>query len=614
MRDEESLLAPRNLPRLPPELRLTGSARRIGDGIVHDAWIGLHRGRLREYAPAGVAVRGDDGALAPREEFRRAWREGCARFLHQAERLREAALPGVAAIWEVGDMSRGVWLIAAPPGEALAVPLAAGLAIAPGEVMRIAEELGDTLAEVHAIGLAHLDIGPDTVSIDDGRIVLSDFAVDNRAFLALLHSDAGLVRPGYSAIEMYDGARTEPLGAATDVHAASALILRLVTGEDPTPWQQRWRDGVQEEVPGAADYPAAFIAALRRGFAIEAEQRFPDAAAWRDAMRGSPPPHGYGHGEGEAYMLPGAAAADPHPYPPAEAAAAAAPGYDGSAWGAKAAVLAALAAVLAIALFLMLTPGQETQQAASLYLVTGPANIRSAPSPGAEVVGRLNAGARVTGLMEDVEGGQRWLRVTEGPNAGAFIWARNLAVPDAAPSLPTSSAPVTPRPPAPEPLDLSARFAVDRDEICRFSPQLDPALQRMVTWSEATGMPTMASEVRIAGQTLRPSTALIRADDVVPGGRIYRSTLALPGEARWNKLRLRGLYAEAGYFPETDGYSSTGLEFAEPPGAVRAELARMGYLVPEGRGGLELETNGCGGTLMVNQVPGGSRIECSFGC
>lgn len=161
----------------------------------------------------------------------------------------------------------------------------------PARILRIAAELADALTFLHARGLTHLDIAPETVSIAEGWAELTDFAVDNRPFMALLGSQEGLVRPGYSPIERYDAAAAEPLGPPTDIYGASALLYRLIEGRDPAPWQERFRDPSLSPLPDRAPYPPGFLAAIRRGLAIEPGERFPDGTAWQAALALTPADH-----------------------------------------------------------------------------------------------------------------------------------------------------------------------------------------------------------------------------------------------------------------------------------------------------------------------------------
>ncbi|HEY0115320.1 MAG TPA: hypothetical protein VGB54_06330 [Allosphingosinicella sp.] len=295
MSDQTSFLAPGPLPLIGADFHVIGPVGRVGDGLVYVARDGLRQARLREYCPPGVVRRLPDGTLHPAEaRFADAWYDGTARFLDQGHRLASIDHVGVSPIWramsvEADGVRQGAYLIGSPVGEPLGAALAAGLQIAPADIVRIGHDLAEALAEIHARGLTHLDIGPDTVSIASGTVELTDFAVDNRSFMPLLESQEGLVRPGYSPIEHYDASMADPLGPPADVYAASALLLRLVTGRDPAPWQERWRDSSASQLAEHASYPPAFVEAIRKGMAIEPDERFRDAAEWRAAMGSAAP-------------------------------------------------------------------------------------------------------------------------------------------------------------------------------------------------------------------------------------------------------------------------------------------------------------------------------------
>lgn len=286
MPDEPSFLPPGPLPLIGPDFHVISAIGRVGDGLVYAARDGLTRVRLREYAPPGVVRRGSDGAMEPIDErMAAAWTEGLALFLAKGDALAAIRHPGIAPILATRP---GGFLVGEPVGEPLSAALAPGLKLSPYEIQLFARDLAAALAEVHARGLAHLDVSSDTVSIASGAVQLTDFAVDDRRFLPLLESQEGLVRPGYSPIELHDGTLAEPLGPRADVYAASALVFRLITGRDPAPWQERWRDPDALELPELDPYPPVFLAAIRQGMAIEPEQRFADASSWLAAM--GPPP------------------------------------------------------------------------------------------------------------------------------------------------------------------------------------------------------------------------------------------------------------------------------------------------------------------------------------
>jgi len=430
MVEDESLVAPRGPPRLDPDVRLIGTGRRRGDGLVHDVWVGLRQGRLREYAPPGAAIRDKDGRLTCRDEHRRAWLQGCVLFQEQAQRLYAAAPACVPRIWRVSEETGGAWLIAAPGGEPLSEALARGLAMPPDAVMRFARDLADALAAIHGLGLTHLDICTETVSIMSGQIMLGDFAVDERPFLHLLGREEGLVRPGYSPIEMYDGDISEPLGPAADIYAASALVYRLMTGAEPPRWQDRWRDGGSLLPSAPAGYPPAFVEAIRRGLAIEPHHRHQDARAWKQAMGVPPAPSN----PTPPHPEPARPETDEPPWPDPAVPAVWPPASTRRAGWLVVAIIGLLGLAVLVGAYLLLRPPAEASEAAAAaYAVTGPANVRAAANPTAAIVARLRAGERVTGVMTNAESGERWLRITEGPHSGAFVWAGNLSSASAAP-------------------------------------------------------------------------------------------------------------------------------------------------------------------------------------
>lgn len=430
------------LPPLPPgplplnggDVAVVAPVGRVGDGLVYAARAGGVAVRLREYAPAGIARRLPDGTLLAAEaRFAGDWEEARARFLDQAARLARvdhyAVAPVVRALALEADGARqGAFLIGKPAGEPLAAALASGLVLAPADVLRVAADLADALAMLHARGITHLDICPDTVSIAAGWLELSDFAVDNRAFMSLLGTQDGLVRPGYSGIEHYDAGLADPLGPPADIHAASALLHRLIEGRAPPSWQERWRDPDAALLPDRLDYPPFFLAAVRQGLAIEPGDRFPDGAAWQAALglpaagkalestvtrqRQAPP---------AAAIPPPAAAVPPPPLAPA-----ASPPMPARDWLAPLLVVLAIIAIAGI-VYLAYTQrwfAPAAEPAAPGNTITTPLPPRPAPrpepafppliQPGATVAGRLSASDERTGggqfadrFTIDARGGER---------------------------------------------------------------------------------------------------------------------------------------------------------------------------------------------------------------
>lgn len=93
-----------------------------------------------------------------------------------------------------------------------------------------------TLGRMHADGVYHRGISPDTVLVDpDGKFWLSGFSIP-AARTAGSEIDATLYF-GYSAPEQY--ASNSWQGAWSDVYSLAALCYRALTGTTPVEWRQR---------------------------------------------------------------------------------------------------------------------------------------------------------------------------------------------------------------------------------------------------------------------------------------------------------------------------------------------------------------------------------------
>ena len=67
------------------------------------------------------------------------------------------------------------------------------------------------------------------------------------------------------------------------------------------------------------------------------------------------------------------------------------------------------------------------------YEVLRTTNMRDGPSPRDMIYGRLPAGTTVTGVAVSNAAGEVWIRISEGPHAGKWLWGKNIrAASDAA--------------------------------------------------------------------------------------------------------------------------------------------------------------------------------------
>lgn len=197
------------------KLRLTTERARLFDRFLYD---GMYDGRpvlAHEFAPQGLVSRTKGGSVVPAEaRFDAAYAQ--ARDDYQsAMRSTHPHLLAVIA-------TKGNWVITEAAGG------------------RLVDEPGDrdyalasALKSVVDASLVLGTICPDTVFYQDGKVVFAGCAPDYRDLIDLA-GQSGLAGPaGYAAPEVYDAKKRAPIGHEADMFAASALMLRKLSGRDP---------------------------------------------------------------------------------------------------------------------------------------------------------------------------------------------------------------------------------------------------------------------------------------------------------------------------------------------------------------------------------------------
>lgn len=273
--------------------QVEGELGRGGMGVVYRA---IDR-KLRR----AVAIKVLPPELAYREDVRQ-------RFLREAQTAAQLNHPNIVPIYAVEERDGLVcFVMALVEGEPLALRLATVTRPPVAEVCRTLHGVADALAYAHAHGIVHRDIKPDNILIDrvTGRPMVTDFgiarAAEGDARLTLTGIAVGT--PAYMSPEQAIGERE--VDGRADIYSLAIVGYQMLAGELPfqatnTPamLMKHISDAPRPLRARRSDLPPRLVSAIERAMAKSPDERWSDAAAFRDAIAAA---------EGELAALPGGA-------------------------------------------------------------------------------------------------------------------------------------------------------------------------------------------------------------------------------------------------------------------------------------------------------------------
>jgi serine/threonine-protein kinase len=264
---------------------------RGGMAVVYRATdVRLHRTVAIKVLPPDVAFNGDVRA----------------RFIREAQTAAPLNHPNIVPIYSVDEQDGGslvYFVMAFVDGESLGVRLAREGAWPVDRTIRVLRDVADALAYAHARGVVHRDIKPDNILIDraSGRPMVTDFGIARAAAgeQRLTVTGVAVGTPAYMSPEQALGERE--VDGRSDLYSLAVVGYHMLTGDTPfkaanTPAMlvkhvsERPRP-IRERRP---EVPAFLGVAIDRALSKKPEDRFADAAEFRDALDGAQvsPPHG----------------------------------------------------------------------------------------------------------------------------------------------------------------------------------------------------------------------------------------------------------------------------------------------------------------------------------
>ena len=287
--------------QLPPGTILSGKylvGKLLGEGGFGITYLGWDlnldmKVAIKEYYPAGFVMRENTSSntvLSFTGEKGEFYQAGKDKFLSEAKSLAKFfLLPGIVCVKDFFLENNTAYIVMEYiDGVTLKTKLAqSGGKMPVGPLLELMRPLMSSLSTVHKAGLIHRDISPDNIMVSNaGQVKLLDFGAARDVTVNGGKSLAVVLKPGYAPEEQY---RTQgQQGPWTDVYALCATIYKCITGvTPPEPIERMANDKL---VPPIALCPVtpAQNAALLKGLAIYAAQRFQSIEELYRALYGSP--------------------------------------------------------------------------------------------------------------------------------------------------------------------------------------------------------------------------------------------------------------------------------------------------------------------------------------
>lgn len=233
------------------------------------------------------------------------------RFKREIRVLGALQHPNIVPLLGTGHAEGLLWYVMPfIRGESLALRLKQGL-LPVLDALRTLWEIADALAHAHEADVVHRDLKPENVLFQSGHALLADFGVAHARLEGIRRSSGvglGEMRrsiamsagrltqhgfavdtPAYMAPEQFIG--DDPADARADVYSLAMLGYEMLTGKAPFAEFKGARLMVAhftEMAPLAShvrgEVPVGVAQVLEQGMAKEPPDRYPHAAAFRDAL------------------------------------------------------------------------------------------------------------------------------------------------------------------------------------------------------------------------------------------------------------------------------------------------------------------------------------------
>ncbi|MDB4892103.1 MAG: protein kinase [Gemmatimonadetes bacterium] len=216
------------------------------------------------------------------------------RFLREAQTSARLAHPSIVPIYTVDEREGIVYFVMAlVDGESLAQRLVREPRLPIAEARTLLAGVADALSYAHSQGVVHRDVKPDNIMLDmsTGRPMVTDFGIARAAQgdTRLTVTGVAIGTPAYMSPEQALGERE--LDGRSDIYSLGIIGYQLLAGETPfkasnTPAMlvKHVSESPRPLSQLRPDVPPALGHAIARALAKKPDDRWADAAAFRDAL------------------------------------------------------------------------------------------------------------------------------------------------------------------------------------------------------------------------------------------------------------------------------------------------------------------------------------------
>ena len=220
------------------------------------------------------------------------------RFLLEARTVAKLRHPNIVAVHAAGEAADYLYFVMEyVAGESLRDLIDRVKHVEPARAGAILGDVADALAYAHAQGVVHRDVKPENVLLDGqtGRAMLTDFGIARAASAAdegrLTGTGLLVGSPRYMSPEQASGERG--LDGRSDIYSLGLVGYEMLVGQSPysgASAASMIAKHVTEPAPPvgkrASGVPAGLAGAIDRALEKDPADRWPDAAAMAQAIRG----------------------------------------------------------------------------------------------------------------------------------------------------------------------------------------------------------------------------------------------------------------------------------------------------------------------------------------